>query len=37
MNILIVGAGAVGLVYGHCFQQAGHSVTFFIKEKHRAM
>jgi len=36
MNILIVGEGAVGLVYGHCFQQAGHSVTFFIKEKHRA-
>jgi len=36
MNILIVGAGAVGLVYGQYFARAGHRVTFFIKEKHRA-
>lgn len=36
MNILIVGAGAVGLVYGQYFARAGHRVTFFIKENHRA-
>ena len=36
MNILIVGAGAVGQVYGHHFQQQGHQVTFLIKEKYQA-
>lgn len=36
MNILIVGAGAVGLVYGQGMAAAGHRVTFFIKEKYRA-
>ena len=35
MNILIVGAGAVGLVYGHHFANAGHQVTFLIKEKYQ--
>jgi 2-dehydropantoate 2-reductase len=35
MNILIVGAGAVGLVYGHHFANAGHQVTFFVKEKYQ--
>lgn len=35
MNILILGAGAVGLVYGQCFARAGHRVTFFIKPHHR--
>lgn len=35
MNILIVGAGAVGLVYGHHFVNAGHQVTFLIKEKYQ--
>lgn len=35
MNILIVGAGAVGLVYGHHFSRAGHQVTFLVKEKYQ--
>ena len=35
MNILIVGAGSVGLVYGHHFVNAGHQVTFLIKEKYQ--
>ncbi|MFT4764258.1 MAG: hypothetical protein ACI9OH_001352 [Oleispira sp.] len=35
MNILIVGAGAVGLVYGHHFANAGHQVTFLVKEKYQ--
>jgi ketopantoate reductase len=35
MKILIVGAGAVGLVYGHHFTNAGHQVTFFVKEKYQ--
>ena len=34
MNILIVGAGAVGQVYGFHLQQAGHQVSFFVKEKY---
>lgn len=36
MNILIVGAGAVGQVYGRHLAQAGHAVTFFVKPAHRA-
>lgn len=35
MKILIVGAGAVGQVYGWHLRQAGHEVTFFVKEKYR--
>ena len=35
MNILIVGAGAVGQVYGYHFQQAGNRVSYLIKEKYR--
>ncbi len=35
MKILIVGAGAVGLVYGHHFANAGHQVTFLVKEKYQ--
>jgi hypothetical protein len=35
MKILIVGAGAVGLVYGHHFTNAGHQVTFLVKEKYQ--
>lgn len=35
MKILIVGAGAVGLVYGQHFVNAGHQVTFLIKEKYQ--
>lgn len=34
-KILIVGAGAVGQVYGYQFAQAGHQVSFFVKEKYR--
>ena len=34
MNILLVGAGAVGQVYGRHLARAGHRVTFFVKEKH---
>lgn len=37
MNILIVGAGAVGLVYGHHFANAGHQVTFLVKEKYQTL
>jgi ketopantoate reductase len=36
MNILLVGAGAVGQVYGRHLARAGHSITFFVKEKHVA-
>jgi 2-dehydropantoate 2-reductase len=35
-EILIIGAGAVGLVYGKHFTDGGHSVTFYVKEKYRA-
>jgi 2-dehydropantoate 2-reductase len=35
MNILIIGAGAVGLVYGYHFSNAGHKVTFLVKEKYQ--
>ena len=36
MNVLIVGAGAVGLVYGKHLQAGGATVSFLIKPKHRA-
>ena len=35
MNILIVGAGAVGLVYGRHFAEVGHKVSFFVKAKYQ--
>jgi ketopantoate reductase len=35
VKILIVGAGAVGLVYAHHFSNAGHQVTFLVKEKYQ--
>lgn len=35
MKILIVGAGAVGRVYGWHLRAAGHDVVFFVKEKYR--
>lgn len=35
MNVLIVGAGDVGLVYGHHFAKSGHQVTFLVKEKYQ--
>lgn len=34
MRVLIVGAGAVGMVYGRHLAAAGHKVTFFVKKKH---
>lgn len=34
MNILVVGAGAVGQVYGRHLAQAGHAVSFFVKAKY---
>jgi len=34
MNILVVGAGAVGQVYGRHLAEAGHQVSFFVKPKH---
>lgn len=36
MNILVVGAGAVGQVYGLHLARAGHRVSFFVKEKYAA-
>lgn len=35
-EILIIGAGSVGLVYGYYLAKAGFSVTFFIKEKYQS-
>lgn len=34
MEILIVGAGAVGQVYGRHLAAAGHNITFFVKPAH---
>lgn len=34
MKILVVGAGAVGQVYGRHLARAGHQVSFFVKAKH---
>lgn len=36
MNILLIGAGAVGQVYGHHFELGGASVAFFVREKYAA-
>ncbi len=36
LRVLIVGAGAVGQVYGHHLQRGGAQVTFFVRPKHRA-
>jgi len=36
MNILIIGAGAVGAVYGWHLRQAGHNVVFYTKRKYQA-
>jgi len=36
MNILIVGAGAVGQVYGLALQRAGNKVAFLVKPAHAA-
>ena len=34
---LVVGAGAVGQVYGRHLQLGGAQVTFFVRDKYRAM
>lgn len=34
MNILVVGAGAVGQVYALHLAKAGHRISFFVKEKY---
>lgn len=34
-NILMIGAGAVGQAYGYQLAEAGHQVTYLIKEKYR--
>ncbi len=34
-NILIIGAGAVGQVYGHYLQRGGADVSFLVKEKYK--
>jgi ketopantoate reductase len=34
MKVLIIGAGAVGQVYGHCLHRAGVEVSVFVKEKY---
>ena len=33
-TILIVGAGAVGQVYGFHLHQAGHRISFLVKPSH---
>ncbi|MEZ5009990.1 MAG: 2-dehydropantoate 2-reductase N-terminal domain-containing protein [Chitinophagales bacterium] len=33
-NILIIGAGAVGLVYGRHLAMGGHQVTFYVRDKY---
>lgn len=35
-EILIIGAGSVGLVYGYYLAKAGFSVTFYIREKYKS-
>jgi ketopantoate reductase len=35
VTALIVGAGAVGQVYGHFLQRGGASVSYFVKEKYK--
>lgn len=34
MNILVVGAGAIGQVFGRHLQLAGHEVTFYVRSHH---
>ena len=36
VNALIVGAGAVGQVYGHFLQRGGAAVSYLVKEKYQA-
>jgi ketopantoate reductase len=34
-SVLVVGAGAVGQVFGHCLKAGGAELTFFVREKYR--
>ena len=34
-RVLVIGAGAVGQVYGHFMQRGGADVSFFVKEKYK--
>ena len=34
MKVLVVGAGAVGQIYGHYYADGGSDVTFFVRPKH---
>ena len=36
LRVLLVGAGAVGQVYGYHLQKGGAQVAFFVRPKHRA-
>jgi Ketopantoate reductase PanE/ApbA len=34
-RVLIVGAGAVGQIYGHCLARSGAEITFYVRERYR--
>jgi len=34
MKVLIVGAGAVGQIYGHYYAEGGSEVTYLVKPRH---
>ncbi len=36
MRVLLIGAGAVGQVYGHHFQRGGAEVSFYVRDKYAA-
>lgn len=36
LRVLVIGAGAVGQVFGHHLQRGGAEVAFFVREHHRA-
>ena len=36
LEVLVVGAGAVGQVYGHHLARGGANVTFYVRERYRA-
>lgn len=36
MRVLVVGAGAVGQVYGHHLQAGGAEIVFYVRDKYRA-
>ena len=36
LQVLVVGAGAVGQVFGHAYQRGGAKVTFLVRDKYQA-